>query len=87
MNGGLAMSKVINQDLSIGESLRALRQNVQLSQEEAAARLQIMGISISREIISQMELGKHNIRVSVLIAMKEVYEVSSFDEFFDGVTL
>ena len=81
------MSKVINQDLSIGESLRALRQNVQLSQEEAAARLQIMGISISREIISQMELGKHNIRVSVLIAMKEVYEVSSFDEFFDGVTL
>lgn len=81
------MSKVINQDLSIGENLRVLRQNAQLSQEEAAARLQIMGILISREIVSQMELGKHNIKVSVLLAMKEVYKVSSFDEFFVGISL
>lgn len=81
------MSKVINQDLSIGENLRALRKNARLSQEEAAARLQIMGVLISREIVSQMELGKHNIKVSVLLAMKEIYNVSSFDEFFVGITL
>lgn len=81
------MSKVINQDLSIGENLRVLRKNAQLSQEEAAARLQIMGVLISREIVSQMELGKHNIKVSVLLAMKEIYNVSSFDEFFVGITL
>lgn len=81
------MSKVINQDISIGENLRALRKNAQLSQEEAAAHLQIMGILISREIVSQMELGKHNIKVSVLIAMKEIYNVPSFDEFFVGIML
>lgn len=81
------MSKVINQDLSIGENLRTLRKNARLSQEEAAARLQIMGVLISREIVSQMELGKHNIKVSVLLAMKEIYNVSSFDEFFVGITL
>lgn len=81
------MSKVINQDLSIGENLRALRKNARLSQEEAAARLQIMGVLISREIVSQMELGKHNIKVSVLLAMKEIYNVSSFDEFFVGISL
>ena len=81
------MSRVINQDLSIGENLRALRQNAQLSQEEAAARLQIMGILMSREVVSQMELGKHNIKISVLLAMKEVYNVPSFDEFFVGISL
>lgn len=81
------MSKVINQDLSIGENLRALRKNARLSQEEAAARLQIMGVLISREIVSQIELGKHNIKVSVLLAMKEIYNVSSFDEFFVGIAL
>lgn len=41
-----------------------------------------MGISMSREIISQMESGHHNIRISVLLAFKQVYEVDSFDDFF-----
>ena len=37
---------------------------------------------MSREIISQMESGHHNIRISVLLAFKQVYEVDSFDDFF-----
>ena len=52
------------------------------SQERAAAQLELMGISMSREIISQMESGHHNIRISVLLAFKQVYEVDSFDDFF-----
>ena len=47
-----------------------------------AAQLELMGISMSREIISQMESGHHNIRISVLLAFKQVYEVDSFDDFF-----
>ena len=45
-------------------------------------QLELMGISMSREIISQMESGHHNIRISVLLAFKQVYEVDSFDDFF-----
>ena len=49
------MSAIINQDVSIGANLKKLRRSNGLSQEEVAARLQVMGFSISREIISQME--------------------------------
>lgn len=67
------MSSVINQDISIGPNLQALRLRSKLSQEDVAARLQVMGFAISREIISQMELGRHHIKVSVLLALKELY--------------
>ena len=69
------MSTKLSQDVSIGENLRILRKRAGYSQE-------LMGISMSREIISQMESGHHNIRISVLLAFKQVYEVDSFDDFF-----
>lgn len=75
------MSSIINQDISIGTNLKSLRLRNKLSQEDVAAQLQIMGFTMSREIISQMELGRHNIRVSVLLALKELYH-ASFDEIF-----
>lgn len=75
------MSSVINQDISIGSNLKALRLRNKLSQEAVAARLQVMGFTMSREIISQIELGHHNIRVSVLLALKELYH-ATFDEIF-----
>ena len=76
------MSTKLSQDVSIGENLRILRKRAGYSQERAAAQLELMGISMSREIISQMESGHHNIRISVLLAFKQVYEVDSFDDFF-----
>lgn len=75
------MSSVINQDISIGSNLKSLRLRNKLSQEDVAAQLQVMGFTMSREIISQMELGRHNIRVSVLLALKELY-LATFDEIF-----
>ena len=75
------MSFVINQDLSIGPNLKNLRLRNKLSQEDVAVQLQIMGFTMSREIISQIELGRHNIRVSVLLALKELYH-ATFDEIF-----
>lgn len=79
------MSKKLKQDISIGANLRRLRKQSGLSQEKAAAKLQLVGIDISREIISQMELGNYSIRVSVLRALKDIYQVDSFDEFFRGL--
>ena len=80
------MSRKIKQDISIGNNLRRLRKNAKLSQEEVAAQLNLMGIHVSREIISQIELGRYSIRVSVLFALKELYKVNSFDEFFQGIS-
>lgn len=77
----------LKQDISIGDNLRQLRKNAELSQEEVAAKLQLMGFHVSREIISQMELGHYNIRISILLAFKQIYHVNSFDEFFQNVSL
>lgn len=79
------MSAKLKQDVSIGDNLRALRKNAKLSQESVAAKLQLMGIPASREIISQMERGEYSIRISVLKALKEIYNVSSYDDFFTGI--
>lgn len=80
------MSCIINQDISIGANLKTLRLRSGLSQEEVAVRLQVMGFTISREVISQMERGCHNIRVSILLALKDIYH-ASFDEFFANLNL
>ena len=76
------MTTRLIQDISIGKNLCLLRNRAGLSQEQAAARIQLMGIPMSREVISQMELGRHHIRISVLCALKEIYGVDSFDDFF-----
>ena len=78
------MAKIITQDISIGSNLKTLRQKAGLSQEAAAAKLQIMGFTMSREVISQMELGKHNIRISVLLALRDIYNLQ-IQDFFEGL--
>ncbi len=76
------MPSIINQDISIGHNLQSLRLKNGLTQENVSIRLQVMGFSMmSREIISQIERGCHNIPVSVLLALKEIYN-ATFDEIF-----
>ena len=78
------MSGKLKQDISIGDNLRLLRKQAKLSQEDVSAKL---GLSTSREIISQMELGRYSIRISVLLALKQIYNVATFDEFFKDLEL
>lgn len=80
------MSERIKQDISIGANLQRLRKRTGLSQEKVAAKLELMGVSVSREMLSQMELGHYNIRVSVLLALKKIYN-ATFDDFFEGLSL
>lgn len=78
------MSEKLKQDISIGENLRKLRKAAELSQEQTSAQLQLRGLNVSREMISQMELGKYNIRISVLLALKEIYN-AEIQDFFEGL--
>jgi len=75
------MSNTLKQDLSIGKNLRKLRKQAGYTQDQIATKLQTAGYPISREIVSQMELGKYSIRVGVLVELKELYRVS-YDDFF-----
>lgn len=78
------MGKKLKQDISIGANLQKYRLASKMSQEMAAARLQSQGLDISREIISQMELGKYSIRVSVLLALAELYK-TPIQNFFENI--
>lgn len=78
------MEEKLKQDISMGDNLRRLRKRAGLSQAQAAAQLQLMGLPVSREIVSQMELGRYSVRVSVLLGMKKIYG-AVFDDFFAGL--
>ena len=49
------------------------------------ARLQLAGLDVSRETLSQIERGRYNVRVSVLRALKDMYAVESYDDFFSDI--
>lgn len=81
------MSNGLKQDISIGQNLKALRKQAKLSQREASAQLEVLGIPITEDILAKMEQGKYSVRISVLLALKQIYKVSTFDAFFDGLQL
>lgn len=81
------MSNGLKQDISIGLNLKALRKKAKLSQREASAQLEILDVPITEDILAKIEQGRYSVRISVLLALKQIYNVSSFDEFFDGLHL
>jgi len=77
------MSTKLKQDISIGANLRKYRSDLKLSQATVAARLQTQGLDVHEKIISEMELGRYSIRISVLLALAEMYHVPVQDFFID----
>ena len=77
------MAKKLKQDISIGANLKKYRQTKGISQENVAARLQVLGLDVHQKIISEMELGRYSIRVSVLLALAELYDTPIQDFFAD----
>lgn len=65
------------QDFNVGTNLKRLREQQGLKQHEVAARLQVMGLPVSREIYAQIETGRHSIKVSVLHGLMEIFHASS----------
>lgn len=72
-------------DISIGNNLRVLRTEANLTQEQVVAQLQLRNLATSRSIYSQIEAGTYNIRVSELIALTEIFH-TDFNTIFNGLT-
>lgn len=68
----------------MGTNLRILRYKSGLSQEKLCAELQRKGCDIGRTTYAKYESGELNIRVSVIIALKKIYNCS-YDDFFAGL--
>ena len=78
------MEQKIRRDRNIGANLRRLRDQKGISQEKLCAELQRRGCDIGRTAYAKYESGELNVRVSVLIELKNIYNCS-YDEFFYGL--
>lgn len=76
----------IRPDLNLGGNIRKLRLENNLTQEETVAKLQLKGLPISRSSYAKIEANLLNIRVSELLALKNIFNCR-FDDFFEGLKL
>lgn len=74
----------LRQDRCMGDNLRRLRLERELSQEKLCAELQRRGCDIGRTTYAKYESGELNIRVSVLLELRKLYGCS-YAEFFAGL--
>lgn len=75
------MEQKIRRDRNIGANLRRLRNNFDISQEKLCAELQRRGCDIGRTTYAKYESGELNIKASVIIELKKIYNCD-YDEFF-----
>ena len=71
-------------DLDIGHRMGALRKAAGLTQEQTVAKMQLMGIEISKSTYAKLETNRMNIKVSELIALQKIFQVD-FNAFFEGL--
>lgn len=67
--------------MDIGHNISALRRAAGLTQDQTIAKLQIMGIEISKSTYAKIETNRMNIKVSELVALKRIFNVD-FNAFF-----
>ena len=78
------MEQKIRQGKAIGDNLRRLRDAKGISQEKLCTMLQLRGCDIGRSTYDKYERGELNVKVSVLIQLKDFYGCS-FDDFFKNL--
>ena len=78
------MEQKIRRDRNMGDNLRKLRLDHDISQEKLCAELQRRGCDIGRSTYAKYEAGELNIRASVIIELKKIYSCS-YDDFFEGL--
>ncbi len=78
------MEQKLRRDLNMGANLRRMRDEFGLSQEKLCAELQRRGCDIGRTTYEKYESGELNIKISVIVALKKIYNCS-YDDFFAGL--
>ena len=78
------MEQKLRRDRCMGDNLRRLRIQKGISQEKLCAELQRRGCDIGRPTYAKYESGELNIRVSVLMELRRLYDCS-YDAFFAGL--
>ena len=75
------MEQKLKQHIQIGETIRSLRMERKLTQDQVVSKLQLMDLDITRSIYSQIEGGTYSIRISVLSGLSRIFQVD-YNTFF-----
>lgn len=78
------MKQYLLVDLSLSDNIVRLRKANRMTQEYVSIQLQTMGLNISRSRLSMIELGRLNVPVSLLVALKSIFKCS-YEDFFEGL--
>jgi len=75
----------INKELekTIGNNIKKLRENANITQDILSAKLQLRGVDITRSALAKIEVGQRHIYPDELLAIKEILNVD-FDAIFYG---
>lgn len=69
-------------ETAIGNNIRALRENKNITQEILAAKLQVNGCDITRSAVAKIEVGQRHLYPDEIILIKRILGVT-YDEIFD----
>ncbi len=78
------MEQKLRRDRNMGHNLGKLRIKNKYSQEKLCAELQRRGCDIGRSTYAKYEAGELNIKVSIVMELKKIYNCS-YDDFFEGL--
>lgn len=70
----------ILQDVPIGRNIQNIRMKKNMTQAEVVGQLQLMGSSMSRSTLANIESGRRNIKASDLKALQKLFAVD-YEEF------
>ena len=71
----------IEYEKMLGQNIRRLRMQKNLSQEQLSAQLQVRGCDVTRSALAKIELGQRHIYPDELKFLRELLGVS-YDELF-----
>lgn len=74
----------IRPDMDIGKNIQSLRYKNNLTQDQVIAKLNLMGIVISKSTYAKLETNRMNIKVSELVALAKIFH-TDINAFFDGL--
>ena len=72
----------ILQDIPIGRNIQNIRMKKNMTQAEVVGQLPLMGSSMSRSTLANIESGRRNIKASDLKALQKLFDVD-YEEFFE----
>ena len=72
----------ILQDVPIGRNIQNIRMKNNMTQADVVSQLQLMGSSMSRSTLANIESGRRNIKASDLKALQKLFNVD-YEEFFE----